>query len=364
MRETALAKKSAGVPAAYADLRRRVHETLLLGQRAVEEARVRTYWETGWWIKEHLLLNRHRAGYGDEVLRKLSRDEGVSGTVFKRCRQFAEKFPGLFPKPIGAARHLFALTPYLASKRELKSVLTWTHYRTLLPLEDEKLRVRLAREAARRDWTVPELEAQIQSRRKSPVASSDSPPTPVLLTPKKGELFTYRIVEDGGALALDQGFAKYWNLSREEAGRFRKGDIVRKVPGGKMEKLQKPTPAFLYTYEADVVRVTDADTLWMKIYLEGRGSPPWVKEKLRLRDIDAPELKTPEGNAAKRFVEGLVESAARVLITTTKPDKWDRYLSDVFLIRADGPEIYLNNHLLQNGHARVKTQWSLYDWEA
>jgi len=366
MTKTALAQKSSSIPASYAELRRRVHETLLLGQQKIEEARVQTYWETGWWIKEHLLLNRHRAGYGDEVLRKLSRDESVSESVLDRCKQFSEKFPKLFPKPISAGRQKLLVTPYPASKKSLKTVLSWTHYRTLLPLEDNQLRLRMARDAARRGWTAQELEARIKTLKQSPSSAKGRRSETVLLTPKKGELFTFRIIEDAGVLALDQGFAKYWNLSPKEAKSVRAGDIVRRIPGGKLEKLKKESTALLYTYEADVIRAVDGDTIWMKIYLEGRARPPWVKEKLRLRDLDAPEMNTPEGRAAKRFVEDWLEKAERVLITTTKPDKWDRYLSDVFLITASGEELYLNNLLLENGHARLrlKTQWSLEDWEA
>ena len=39
-------------------------------------------------------------------------------------------------------------------------------------------------------------------------------------------------------------------------------------------------------------------------------------------------------------------------ITSTKPDKWDRYLCDVYLTPAEGPEIFLNNRLLELGLAR------------
>ncbi len=363
MAEIGLVKKSSGPLASYAELRRRVRETLLWGQQRIEEERVRTYWDTGWWVKEHILLNRLRARYGEEVLRKLSRDEGVSESVLDRCKQFAEKFPRLFPKPISAARQKSLLSSYPASKNDIKTQLTWSHFRTLLPLEDDKLRLRLARRAERHGWTVQELEARIKSLRKSLPQPRSPLSGRAFLKPKKGELFTYRIIEDGGVLALDQGFAKYWNLSPGEAKRFLEGDIVRKLPGREMEKLEGGGKSLLYTYEADVTRVVDADTIWMKIYLEGRQRAPWVKEKLRLRDIDAAEIKTPEGRAAKKFVEDQVRNK-RILITTTKPDKWDRYLSDVFLISESGEELYLNNLLLENGHARIKTDWSLEDWEA
>ena len=46
----------------------------------------------------------------------------------------------------------------------------------------------------------------------------------------------------------------------------------------------------------------------------------WVKQKLRLRDLDCPEITTPAG------------------------------------------ELYLNNELLAGGHAVVKREWKFGDW--
>jgi endonuclease YncB( thermonuclease family) len=72
-------------------------------------------------------------------------------------------------------------------------------------------------------------------------------------------------------------------------------------------------------------------------------------------------LPAPGGKAAKRFTESLVARAAAVTICTTKPDKYDRYLADVFLT-TDAGEVFLNNALLENGHAAVKRAWEFSDW--
>ena len=85
----------------------------------------------------------------------------------------------------------------------------------------------------------------------------------------------------------------------------------------------------------------------------------WVRQKLRLRGIDAPELDTKAGQAAKRFVEDKLVSVPFTIITTTKPDKYDRYLSDVW-IDADSN---LNKRLLESGHARLKSDFSAGDWD-
>ena len=63
-------------------------------------------------------------------------------------------------------------------------------------------------------------------------------------------------------------------------------------------------------------------------------------------------------------MQAQVARARRLVITTTKPDQWDRYLSDVFLTMAEGPDVFLNNRLLEQGHARPYRRVSLSDWEA
>ena len=87
-----------------------------------------------------------------------------------------------------------------------------------------------------------------------------------------------------------------------------------------------------------------------------------MKQKLRLRDLDCPEMDTAEGRAAKRFTESFLDRGTAVTICTTKPDKYDRYLADVFVER-DGEPKFLNNALLENGHAVRKESWEFRDWE-
>ncbi|MBI2947717.1 MAG: thermonuclease family protein [Verrucomicrobia bacterium] len=138
-------------------------------------------------------------------------------------------------------------------------------------------------------------------------------------------------------------------------------DLVRFSSANQPVRAADAVGADLYTYEAEVARVVDGDTLWVKVWLK---RPLWLKEKLRLRGLDAAEIDTEEGRVAKEFVEGQIKKTTRVLVTTTKPDKWDRYLSDVFLMLPGGEEVFLNNLLLEEGHARRLDKVALGDWEA
>ena len=79
--------------------------------------------------------------------------------------------------------------------------------------------------------------------------------------------------------------------------------------------------------------------------------------------LDCPEIDTADGKAAKRFVERLVADAKAITVHTTKPDKYDRYLADVFVETRDGEDVFLNNVLLEQGHAERKDAWEFGDWE-
>lgn len=346
------------VPRTYAELRNGVRETLLVGQRRVEEAKVRTYWETGRMIDQHLLLHKNRADYGAEVIRRLAGDLQIHYTVLYRCLRFARAFP------IVAARQQ----------------LSWAHYRALLQIGDKSQRKKIEAEAAKNGWTSRELEERIRpvrllnnvsdgqsngadgngTRETRPSENGSSGGSAEPMTPKRGTPGIYKIIADAETLSVDLGFTSYLDLTPEQSVGLKDGSLVRLDAKGKFLAAPDAKTSDLFTYPAEVIRVVDGDTLWMKIYLRPRH---WLKEKLRLRALDCPEMDTPEGKIAKQFVDSLVSRTAAVTITTTKPDKYDRYLSDIYLKLNSGEEIFLNNALLENGHAIRKDSYSPQDWE-
>ncbi|MDZ4241510.1 MAG: DUF1016 N-terminal domain-containing protein, partial [Candidatus Omnitrophota bacterium] len=84
---------SSVIPSDYPALRRKVEETLLLGQSRIEQAKVQTYWQTGKLINEHILRHESRSEhYGQEVVEKLSEDLTISVSTLWRCVQFARSF--------------------------------------------------------------------------------------------------------------------------------------------------------------------------------------------------------------------------------------------------------------------------------
>ena len=306
--------------------------------RFYENARrtlAKAYWRIGRRIVEVEQDGAVHARYGTKLLETLSRDlsrslgSGFSVQNLRRMRQWYLENP----------------------KRSAPSVLSWTQQVELLPVKDREKRVRLQRTAVRQDLTTRELRALVRGQSHS---------TEPLLVPLKGKMGVYRIIKAGGKLHWDKGFSAYRELSEGEARTFKDGDFVRRKGREDLEKITDGKVSDLYTYEAELVHLIDADTFWMMVWT---ARPEWRKEKLRLRGINAPELGTPEGEAAKRFVAALFQKAKAITVTTTKPDKFHRYLSDVFLLMPDGEEIFLNNYLLEKGYAVRADKIPASEWE-
>jgi endonuclease YncB( thermonuclease family) len=97
-----------------------------------------------------------------------------------------------------------------------------------------------------------------------------------------------------------------------------------------------PTTAGLYTYKAHIERVIDGDTIKVQIDL---GFDIWNRQTLRLRGIDAFELNTGAGKRGKEFVEAALKHEPFVTIKTSREDKYDRYLADVFYGRRQMSEV-------------------------
>ena len=120
----------------YVILRDRVREALRLGRRRAEEAveheKVRTSWEIGKLINEHILLNRNRANYGEQVVKKLSADLGISNTELKYMREFVRTYPQIGRVP---------------------GQLNWSQVQIILGINDDEARTAFAARAAKEKWS-------------------------------------------------------------------------------------------------------------------------------------------------------------------------------------------------------------------
>ena len=362
------ARPPAPPPRTYAQLRAAVTAVVIEGRSAIDRAWLETYHETGRLIHEHILLFRDRANYGAKTFEKLAEDTGIHRRTLQECVQFYRCFP------IWRAR----------------AKLGWTHYRLLIQVADPAQRKALEARAIKQEWTSPQLETHVRSFNAHALAAAEDDSTPApekpveLLKPRCGIPGLRRIVERppstslragpstslragpstslraGDGLGIDLGFKNYAALPAASAAKLKLGDIVRwdddastPLSAGGLRKIPDATTAQLFTYRATVLKIVDGDTLDIALAL----APGFTRDlRLRLRGLDCPEIDTASGRAAKAFVEKLLSPGDEVIVCTTKPDKYDRYLADVFLVSQSSEasakeDVFLNNALLSSGHA-------------
>ena len=342
------------VPDTYNRLRGEIAQALTSGKqrawRAVEQEKLETYRQIGCLLDEHLLSHRDRAGYGEQLLAQLARDLEVNQQRLYEMLKFYRLFP----------------------MDRTSGKLGWSHYLALTALPTEGERNRYGAEAERLGWSVRELKSQIRARTLVPPGEqpdereADARDTEVTLPALRGQLFTYRLVGSPSAQQprLDLGFGIHIARPLTGLDAPRAGMVVG-VSRSTGDGISGSTYRFhetggrqvaFHTYCASVTNVIDGDTLAAEIDC---GFGVWTQQKVRLRGIDTPELQTPEGVRARGFVRTALETASTVVLTTTKPDKYDRYLADVFYAAGDlDPQevadsgVYLNRELLAKGLAQ------------
>ena len=283
-------------------------------------------WQTGRRIVEEEQDGAMRARYGAGLLLQLS-------------KTLSEKYGAGFSKSNLLKMRRFYL---LNQKESVTTQLDWTDYVELLPVKDEKTRQRLERRILKEDLNSIQIRRLVREIRREP--GKDPSALPPLKRPADLRFDTFAVsplrakLKDGEVL-IDCGFFVNWPVAKEEL----KGlDIA-----GEMS----------YTYAATVDRVIDGDTL---LVIVEAGFRIIVRDRLRLRGIDCPEVGTPAGDRAKRFVEKLLPAGAAIVLKSHKDrtDQHGRFVVDVFYkqgvedaraIIKDGT--YLNQELLDKGYA-------------
>ncbi len=132
----------------YSEIRDVLLESRTRAYSAVNFAMVQAYWQIGRIIVEHEQNGNTRAEYGKAVLQELSSrltaefGKGFDVRNLRNMRSFYRQFP---------------------NRNALRSDLTWTHYRLLLKVEDERAREWYMNEAAASGWSSRQLERQIST---------------------------------------------------------------------------------------------------------------------------------------------------------------------------------------------------------
>lgn len=290
----------------YQELLSLIRQEIATGHQSINDARAQTYWKIGRHIARHLLLNKQRAAYGEKLFSRLAVNLQVDRTTLHRAVKFYETYP------ISAARHQ----------------LGWSHYKQLLGIESTNQRNLLENKVIQNNLSSRQLEKEIRQQKEKKALSSflkNSSKSLQPLKPLKGLLNTYQITqrptfvksqEATPTFYLDLGFKVFRELERHLNFRLQDKMIVEIDPAfDRLNlKISKRTLKDLFTYAAIVEKVIDADTLKVRIKLPLK---QWITQTLRLRGIDCPELSTPQGRAAKRYVVSMIKKSSKLFIRSS-----------------------------------------------
>lgn len=387
-------------------------------EQAVQQEKVREAWETGKLIDEHVLQHKERADYDKEVMPKLAADLGMSESELYRMLKFYRTYPKVAPAPElswSAYRELLSIEDAterdaLAEKAEKEK---WTRDQ----IREEVSRRKAAKkgtDSALPAGTQAPGGVPVSLEENKLTAKPGKAGTYRFIKATVGPETGKGVID----LGFSNYYRTSRDLRFKEGAIL---EAVLAKPGASAPsdtiRLSRRTSADLYTYRAWVVNVLDGDTLKVVVDL---GFGVRSVQTLRLRGLDCPELVSKEGKEAKAFVEKMLQMpglgtrdsgketdgkagaaviarsdeggkmadgkagpviasgakqstasdelsktrravlgapATSILIKTSKSDKYDRYLADVFVLKtsdqrqATSDYIYLNNVLLQEGLA-------------
>ncbi len=315
-----------------------IRKEIAAGRREVEHRQALTYWRVGKFIKGHILYHKDRAGYGEKIFVRLAKKLEIDQSTLYQSVKFFETYPILDARP----------------------KLHWSDYRKLITVKDQHKRRSLEEKTRRQGLVSRQLENEVRAL-KAGDGENTAPATAdsiKLLLLTRGQLYTYRLDGKEEEILLDLGFNVFWEnlpaaVLKMKAGTVLASRLNAKTKSGFQFNASTVKEKEIFTYKARVLKVIDGDTLSVSVQL---GFGQRVRQRLRLRFIDAPEIDTPEGKKARDFVANVFKDCAFVVIKTYQSDKYDRYLTDLFFLPGESDPAtvaaqgrFLNQELLSAG---------------
>ncbi len=277
--------------------------------------------DTNWRIGERIVEieqdGKARAAYGTRLIYRIAADltarlgAGFSQMNVLYMRQYYTEYQ--IPSPGGE--------------------LSWSHYKALMSLKSKEDRALLEQRAIAEKLSKTALWEL--TRQMNRTLSDDDEGVPVrALRPRKGELNIVKLVEVVEGLSTlmmaDCGFRVLALLPRRRPRKLREGEYLQ--VSGPSEELStrriECAAGERYCYQGHLQRVVDGDTVEAVLDLALGGA---TLQRLRLRGVDAPELGTPEGEAAKQALMGVCRPGDAVKVLTYHHDVHGRYVADLFL---------------------------------
>ena len=285
-------------------------------REVLDQEKTVAFWLMGNQIRKIVRKNKKHSDFVENLVPILSQSLKISRTNIYLSLQFVEKYP---------------------KKIHARGQIKWTHYRELLTIPDKETRQLYEERIRNESLTSRDLAVCLRQDRGLPAPKTPSSTLRVV----RGKPFLYQIKTILNQPQIDLGFHIFADPPRAD-----EPTAICATPDISESH---------YTYKAFLLDVVDGDTLTLYIPL-GLGQS--TIQKLRLRGIDAPELGTREGQAAKDYLETRLTNCPFMVVKTYWRDKFARYLVDVFYDSQE-PDVYrlanngtfLNQELIDKGYA-------------
>ena len=311
---------------------------------------IQMYWNIGRYVDKFENNRSFKAIFGQHLVDQLSKDlsekygKGFSSTNLKNMRLFFKTY----------------------SLRQISDGLEWSNYVALLTVKDPGKRQDLEQRIINERLTNFQLRRLIATQHLSEKMKDAKNQDSFQLKGDRGLLYTYTLIDPSRiagsdvAIVVDCGFNVWKSILVKNDKEFTDEKFItskKNKTSFNIKPAEGISSSQIYTFKAYIEKIVDGDTFWAIVDC---GFYTCVRQKLRLRGIDVPEINTQEGKKAKSFVSRVLKDCSFVVIKTHKSDKYDRYLSDIFYLPAekdidkinqDG--IFLNQELLDKGMAVI-----------
>ena len=205
--------------------------------RSVNTAMVQTYWHIGKIIVEHEQQGESRAAYGKQQLQQLS------------GRLTAEFGKGFDERNLRNMRQFYAAYPI---RDALRTELSWTHYRTLIRLENPSARDWYTQEAITENWSARALERQIGVLYyERLLASKDRPPVEA-----EAQAHTMALSMSPQDYLRDPYLLDFLNL---ESGHYLEADLERGIINNLQQFLLELGKGFAFVERQQRIKTDDGD---------------------------------------------------------------------------------------------------------
>ncbi len=304
----------------YFELLQAIHEVQQADRPMTKKGLVIEAWTMGKLIENHVTEHKLWSDYSAEINPRLAKDLSTTAHEVAQRRRFARLYPEAIPS----------------------YDLSWAHYTEAFDLKDAEQRAALFEQCEKEKCSVTKLREELKK-----IPRKETNTTHSAMLPQMFHLYPVAKEKQGenkDKLVLQLGFSDDYTFPGLEA--FKEGDILSCPPETACVLAPAAKTSDLFVYPAEAVQIIDGDTMDVAVNL---GFGIMTTRRLRLRGIDAAELNTRKGVAAKTFVfDEITKAGGRIILKVGALDKYDRYLADIWV---NGQ--YLNQALVDQGFAKA-----------